>query len=186
MRSPLNREWCQTKLNFLLTTLPLYCPPYWIPPIPPNTSKLVFLELVIFKKKLRQKADRPTPKHKRQLTTWQVFHQVERKFHIQDSNRQPLPRDLGISPPSFGSLRLSQTYWWKSSFADKRFAFILFFQMPTASSLNGFFWAIGIILASVVSYSTSPHPLQGNTHTQKHGPCYSQRAPIYATTTELK
>ena len=30
---------------------------------------------------LRQKADMPTPKHERQLTTWQVFYQVERRFH---------------------------------------------------------------------------------------------------------
>ena len=31
------------------------------------------------------------PKHRRQLTTWQVFRQVERRFHGWDSNRQPLP-----------------------------------------------------------------------------------------------
>ena len=38
---------------------------------------------------LRQKADRPMPKHRRQFTTWQVFRQVERRFHSRDSNRQP-------------------------------------------------------------------------------------------------
>ena len=30
-------------------------------------------------------------KHRRQLTTWQIFRQVERRIHNQDSNRQPLP-----------------------------------------------------------------------------------------------
>ena len=40
---------------------------------------------------LRQKVDWPAPKHRRQFTTWQVFHQVERRFHSRDSNRQPLP-----------------------------------------------------------------------------------------------
>ena len=57
---------------------------------------------------LRQKADRPTPKHRRQFTTWQVFRQVERRFHSRDSNRQPLPWDLGIPLPSPGSLRSSR------------------------------------------------------------------------------
>ena len=45
------------------------------------------------------------------------FHQVERKFHSQDSNRQPLPWNLGISPPSSNSLRSSRTIrltsWWR-------------------------------------------------------------------------
>ena len=58
---------------------------------------------------LRQKADRQAPKHRRRLTTWQVFRQVERRFHSRDSNRQPLPWDLGISPPSSNSLRSSRT-----------------------------------------------------------------------------
>jgi hypothetical protein len=40
---------------------------------------------------LRQKVDRPAPKHRRQLTTWQVLSQVERRFHSRGSNRQPLP-----------------------------------------------------------------------------------------------
>ena len=35
-----------------------------------------------------EKADMPTSKHRRQLTTWQVFCQVERRFHNRDSNRQ--------------------------------------------------------------------------------------------------
>ena len=39
---------------------------------------------------LRPKADRPTPKHMRQLTTWRVLHRVERRFHNHDLNRQPL------------------------------------------------------------------------------------------------
>ena len=64
---------------------------------------------------LRQKADRPAPKHRRQFTTWQVFRQVERRFHSRDSNHQPLPWDLGIPLPSPGSLRSSRTrnhlYW---------------------------------------------------------------------------
>ena len=37
------------------------------------------------------------------------FCQVERRFHIRELNRQPLPRDLGISPPSSSSLGLSHT-----------------------------------------------------------------------------
>ena len=35
-------------------------------------------------------ADRPAPKHRSQLTTWQVFCQVERRFHSRESNYQPL------------------------------------------------------------------------------------------------
>ena len=57
----------------------------------------------------RQKVDMPVPKHGRQLTIWQVFRQVERIFRNRDSNWQPLLWDLGISPPSFGSLRSSRT-----------------------------------------------------------------------------
>ena len=57
----------------------------------------------------RHMASRPMPKHLRQLTTWQVFRQVERRIHTQESNRQPLPWDLGISPPSYGSLGSSRT-----------------------------------------------------------------------------
>ena len=52
----------------------------------------------------RQKADKPTPKHRRWLTTWQVICQVERRFHSRELNRQPRPRDSGISPPSSNSL----------------------------------------------------------------------------------
>ena len=40
--------------------------------------------------------------------------QVERRYHSWDSNRQPLPWDLGISPPSSNSLGSSRTvkeYW---------------------------------------------------------------------------
>ena len=33
------------------------------------------------------------------------FCRVERRFHIRESNRQPLPLKLGISPPSSNSLR---------------------------------------------------------------------------------
>ena len=58
---------------------------------------------------LRQKADRPAPMHKVQLTIWQVFHQVERRFPNQELNRQPLLWDLGISPPSSGSLGSSRS-----------------------------------------------------------------------------
>ena len=62
----------------------------------------------------RQKADRRAPKHKRQFTTWQVFRQVERRFHSRDSNCQPFPWDLGIPLPSPGSLRSSRTRSWNS------------------------------------------------------------------------
>ena len=53
---------------------------------------------------LKHKSNMPTPKHTRQLTTWQVFCQVERKFQSRELNRQPLPWDLGISPLSSSSL----------------------------------------------------------------------------------
>ena len=36
------------------------------------------------------------------------FCQVERRFHNRESNRQPLPLDLGIFPPSSSSLRSSK------------------------------------------------------------------------------
>ena len=51
----------------------------------------------------------PTPKHMRQLTTLQVLCQVERRFHSRELNHQPHPSNLGISPPSFGSLGLSHS-----------------------------------------------------------------------------
>ena len=50
-----------------------------------------------------------TPKHMGHMITWQVLCVVERRFHRQESNRQPLPRDLGISPPSSSSLGSSST-----------------------------------------------------------------------------
>ena len=65
---------------------------------------------------MKQKADRLVPKHMRHLTIWQVFRQVERRFHSRESNRQPLPWDLGIPTPSSGSLGLSWTvnaYTWQ-------------------------------------------------------------------------
>ena len=43
----------------------------------------------------------------RQLTTWQVLCQVERRFRSRKSNRQPLPWDVGISPPSSNNFGLS-------------------------------------------------------------------------------
>ena len=49
----------------------------------------------------RQKADKPTPS----------FCQVERRFHSREVNRQPLPLDLGISPPSSSSLRSCLGPW---------------------------------------------------------------------------
>ena len=51
----------------------------------------------------------PTPKHMRQLTTWQVFHQIERRLHNHVSNRQSLSWQLGISPPSSSNLESSWT-----------------------------------------------------------------------------
>ena len=58
---------------------------------------------------LRQKADGLAPEHTRQFTTLQVFYQVERRFHIRELNRQPLPWDLGISPPSSNCLGSHRT-----------------------------------------------------------------------------
>ena len=43
---------------------------------------------------LRQKVDMPASKHTMHLTSWQVFRQVEKGFHIRESHRQPLPWDL--------------------------------------------------------------------------------------------
>ena len=60
-----------------------------------NDNLYFGLLLLFFFSFLRQKADKPTPKHRRRLTTWQVFRQVERRFHSRDSNRQPLPWELG-------------------------------------------------------------------------------------------
>ena len=40
---------------------------------------------------LRQIAERPTPEYRRQLTTSQVFCQVERRIRSRESNHQPLP-----------------------------------------------------------------------------------------------
>ena len=37
------------------------------------------------------------------------FCQVERRLHSRESYRQPLPKDLGISPPSPNNLRSSRT-----------------------------------------------------------------------------
>ena len=58
---------------------------------------------------MRQKADMPSPKHIRHLTTWPTFCQAERMFHNRELNHQPLPSNLGISPPSSSSLGLSPT-----------------------------------------------------------------------------
>ena len=38
----------------------------------------------------RQKVDRPMPKHMRQLTTWQVFYQVERKLRVSSVQTWPM------------------------------------------------------------------------------------------------
>ena len=51
-----------------------------------------------------RKADRLAPKHMRRLTTWKVLCEVEGRFHNRESNHQPLPWDLSISPPSSNSL----------------------------------------------------------------------------------
>ena len=56
---------------------------------------------------MRQKINKPTPKHMRQLTTWQVLCQVEEIS--QPEIEPPLPRDLGVSPSSSISLRSSRT-----------------------------------------------------------------------------
>ena len=63
---------------------------------------------------LRQKANMPAPKHRRQLTTWQGLCQVERRFHNQELNCQLLSWDLGISPPSSNNLGSSRTYGIKN------------------------------------------------------------------------
>ena len=60
--------------------------------------------LVCFILFLRQKADMPMSS----------FWQVERRFHARESNRQPLPQDMGISPASSSSLRSSRTIYRSS------------------------------------------------------------------------
>ena len=45
---------------------------------------VLFLLLLFFF--WRQKADMPTSKHKRQLTTWQALYQVQRRFHSRELN----------------------------------------------------------------------------------------------------
>jgi hypothetical protein len=72
---------------------------------------LLYLSLFFICLFFRQKANKPMPKHSRQLTTWQVLYQVERRFHIQELNRKPLPWDLDISPPSSSSLGSSRTHF---------------------------------------------------------------------------
>ena len=47
---------------------------------------LHFLLLFVYYILFWHKANMPTPKHKRQLTSWQVLCQVERKFHNRESN----------------------------------------------------------------------------------------------------
>ena len=73
---------------------------------------------------LRQKADRPMSS----------ICQVERRFHSHESNHQPLPWDLGISPPSSSSLRSSRTI--NLHFMDKESSLFIFlnylkFFVPT-------------------------------------------------------
>ena len=88
-----------------------------IKPTPNLFPPLLLITLVIVKHWsintfyfiLRQKADRLVPKYKRQVTTWQVSRHVERRFHSRESNCQPLPWDLGMSPLSFGSLGSSRS-----------------------------------------------------------------------------
>ena len=69
----------------------------------------IFLFLFDFLFFWRQKADMPSPKQRRQLTTWQVFYQVDMRFHSRESNHQPLPWELGICPPSSNNLGSSRT-----------------------------------------------------------------------------
>ena len=84
----------------------------------------------------RQKVDRPAPKHMIRLTTWQIFRQVERRFHNQESIRWPLPWDLGISPPSSSSLRSSRTIY--NSFS-------LWGRKLSRTSHSWFIWNQGMI-----------------------------------------
>ena len=77
---------CSSQLD--LTSL-WHPPSLWQPPMihdlllfPPTSCFFLF----------ETKANMSSPKHKRQLTTWQIFCQVERRFfHRRKSNRQPLP-----------------------------------------------------------------------------------------------
>ena len=51
-------------------------------------ESLVKIWRLVFDFFLRQKADMWASKHMRQFTTWQVFCQVERRFHSRDPNRE--------------------------------------------------------------------------------------------------
>ena len=54
---------------------------------------------------------RPTCQRQSTWGNWppSIFGQVERRFHNRESNRQPLPWGLGISPPSSSRLMSSGT-----------------------------------------------------------------------------
>ena len=90
----------------------------------------------------------PVSKHRRKLTTWQVFRQVEWRFHCRDLNCQPLPWDSGISPPSSDSLRSSQTI-------DKCIVLVSKFQKPRGSFKGepGKGWPI-ILVSTRISFVT--------------------------------
>ena len=59
----------------------------------------------------RQKVDMPTPIAQEAIDHLASFFfcQVQRRFHSWELNRQPLPWDEGISPPSSSTLGLSRT-----------------------------------------------------------------------------
>ena len=105
--------WCSS-LRWMatasLTTPPSHALFGWVRSALLPIIMMMIMYILFYSFHLRHKADRPLPKHKRQLiTTWQVFCQVERRLHNWESNRQPLPWDLGISPPSSNSLGSSRT-----------------------------------------------------------------------------
>ena len=88
----------------------------------------------------RPKADRQAPKHMRQLTTWQVLCQVERRFHSRESNRQPLPWYLGISPSSSNSLGPS---WTKSNLFSTH---VFLVSVLEIAPNHIYYWNIGFLI----------------------------------------
>ena len=112
-----------------------------------------FFLLLYYYYYFRQEGERSASKYRRQLVTWQVFYQVERRFHSWESNRQPLPWGLGISLSSSSSLG---SYWTQFFFIDVRY--IVLWIPPT------WWWVISKkswTSTSYLSYSTGSFVASG-------------------------
>ena len=71
---------------------------------------------------LKFRERRPTCHRQSTRGSWppsNFLYQVERRFHSRETNRQPIPWDLGISPPPSNTLGSSHTTILKSSMSIK-------------------------------------------------------------------